>query len=503
MARRTLQALPASAFDYGQARHLLDRAGFGGTPAQVRSLAAMGLEAAVDYVVDGPDVFEAPVAADAFDRDIMQPMSGDELEALRRARATSDEVTLEQFRRRRQAAQRADRRQMREIQKWWLARLLESPRPLVEKMTLFWHGHFAASYRAIEDSYHMFMQNQLYRHHAVGDFAALLHGVVRDPAMLRYLNNDQNRKVHPNENLARELMELFTLGEGNEYTEDDIRQGARALTGYTFHDDEFIGPGSRRYRRRHDDGPKAILGRIGNFDGDDFVDLILTRRSCSEFICWKLYRYFVNDLPGEPDPQRRRFILDLAADFRGDGYRLGPLLKTLFRSEHFYDPSNRGAVIKSPIQLIAQAVRATPTPTRNLATLLDAADRMGQDIFFPPSVKGWEGGRAWINTSTLFIRQNVMVYLLTGRRPDRRRRNADGGPCDLAPLIEHLRQARGEVDAREAVTYLLRVSLAVEPSPQRIDDLTAFAGSGDRRLDNTMLLALMCLITALPEYQLC
>ncbi|MHC4990299.1 MAG: DUF1800 domain-containing protein [Planctomycetota bacterium] len=503
MAKRTLQALADRDFDFRKARHLLNRAGFGGTPGQVRALANMGLDAAVDYIVDYEAVDDPPVEADAFDRNIMKPLSRDERDALQRARRTSDEMTLGQFRKRRQDAQRADRAQMRELQKWWLARMIESPRPLEEKMTLFWHGHFATNYRAIEDSYHMFLQNQLFRHHAAGEFGALTHAIVRDPAMLRYLNNDQNRRRQPNENLARELMELFTLGEGNEYAEQDIKEGARALTGYTYHDDEFIGLGSREYRRRHDDGTKRILGKVGDWDGDDFVDLILGRRSCSEFICWKLYRYFVNDLPGVPDQQRQRFIGDLAAMFRGDNYELTPMLKTLFRSRHFYDPSNVGTQIKSPVQLIVQTVRTVRTPTRSLRALLSAADLMGQNIFYPPSVKGWAGGRSWINTSTMFVRQNVMVYLLTGRRPDMYPWDEDATTCDLAHLIDHLRSARGEVDAREAVAYLLRISLAAEPLPQRVDGLAEFVEARGGRLDNTMLIALMCLITAMPEYQLC
>ena len=503
MARRTLQPLPDGAFDYWKARHLLNRAGFGGTPGQVRALANMGLDEAVDYIVDYDAVDDPPVEADAFDRNIMKPLTADERDRLQRARRTSDEVTLEQFRKRRQNAQRADRRQMRELQKWWLARMIETPRPLEEKMTLFWHGHFATSYRAIEDSYHLFMQNQLFRHHAVGSFAALTHGIVRDPAMLRYLNNDQNRQAQPNENLARELMELFTLGEGNEYTEQDIKQGARALTGYTFSDDEFIGLRSREYRRRHDDGAKRILGTTGNWDGDDFVDIILTRRACSEFICWKLYRYFVNDLPGVPDQQRQRFILDLATTFRNDEYELGPLLKVLFRSQHFYEPSNVGSQIKSPIQLLGQTVRTLRTPTRSLNALLSASDLMGQNIFYPPSVKGWAGGRSWINTSTMFVRQNVMVYLLTGRRPDMYPWDEDTTVHDLTHLIDDLRSTRVDTDVREAVAYLLRINLSSEPQPQRIDALTAFVESRGGRLDNTMLTALMCLITAMPEYQLC
>ena len=489
-------------WDYWKAQHLLNRAGFGGTPARVRGLTDMGLDGAVDYIVDYHGIETEPVGADTFDRDIMFPMSQDDRTRQEHARRTSDEATLSEYRRRRQKAQQADRRQMRDIQRWWLTRMIETPRPLEEKMTLFWHGHFATSYRGIQDSYHMFRQNQLFRHHAVGNVKALSHAIIRDPAMLAYLNNNRNHKQKPNENLARELMELFTLGEGHGYTENDIRQGARALTGYTFHDDDFIDLGSRQYRQRHDSGRKTILGRTGNFDGDDFVEIIFARRACSEFLCWKLYRYFVNDGPDEPDRQRRQFILGLARLLRDSTFQLKPVLKVLFASAHFYDSSNIGSQIKSPIQLIVQAARSLGTPTRQWSVLAEAADLMGQSLFYPPSVKGWEGGRLWINASTLFVRQNTLVYMLTGRRLKRNPGTADGAAYDATHLVEHLREPDGSLDVRNAVTYLLGISLAGSVHPQRVDRLVEFVEARGGRMDNAMLVALLALITAMPEYQL-
>jgi uncharacterized protein (DUF1800 family) len=387
---------------------------------------------------------------------------------------------------------------MAELQMWWLQRMIETPRPLEEKMTLFWHGHFATGYRAIEDSYHMFLQNQLFRVNAVGSFKRLTHQIVRDPAMLRYLNNNQNRRQAPNENLARELMELFTLGEGNDYTEDDIKEGARALTGNTYVDDSFV-----FQRRWHDDGVKTILGRKGNWDADKFVDLIFDRPVVSEYMCWKLYRFFVNDLPGVPDEASQQFILKLARDFRRAKYRIKPVLKTLFASEHFYDPANVASQIKSPTQLVVQAIRSLRTPTRQLRTLLSASDLMGQNLFMPPSVKGWDGGRAWINTSTLFVRQNLMVYLLTGRRPDHYPWDRDGSTYVAEHLIEHLDKGRGEFDINEVATYLLRFNLGAEPNRERVATLEKFVEERGGRLTNDMLIALLALITAMPEYQLC
>ena len=500
---KSLRPLKPHLFDYWKAQHLLNRAGFGGTPSQVQALAAMGLEAAVDHLVDYETIEAEPVNAGDFDRNIMKPLTPEERRAVRRARETGDEAALAEYRQQRQERQRADRRQMAKLQTWWLKRMIETPRPLEEKMTLFWHGHFATSYRAIENSYHMFLQNQLYRHHAVGSFRALTHAVIRDPAMLRYLNNDQNRKQHPNENLARELMELFTLGEGHGYTEQDIKEGARALTGFTFYDDDFIDTGSRQFRRLHDQGPKRILGRTGNFDGDDFVEIILAQRACTEFICWKLYRFFVNDLSGTPNEDAQEYIVDLAKLFRGKAFQLKPALKAIFLSEHFYDPAKMAQQVKSPIQLIVQAIRSLHTPPRSLRALLSATDLMGQNIFYPPSVQGWAGGRGWINTSTLFVRQNLMVYLLTGQRPRTYGWQRDTNPYDATHLIEHLRLPDQAVDAREAVTYLLWFNFGRRPDPSRVDALVQAVQARGGRLDNETLIHLLMLVTAAPEYQLC
>jgi len=498
MATDSLHALKASEFDYWKAHHLLNRAGFGGTPSQVRALTNLGLEGAVDYLLEYESVPCEPVKADTFDANLMRPTTAEERGEVQRARRMGNEALVERLRLERQAAQRADRYQAAEMQKWWLKRMIESPRPFEEKMALFFHGHFATNYRAIEDSYHMFMQNQLFRSFAVGNFKALTHKIIRDPAMIVFLNNHQNRAQAPNENLARELMELFTLGEGNDYTEDDIKEGARALTGYTYQDDEFV-----FNERVHDNDTKRILGKTGNFDGDDFVDIIFTRPKVSQFISYKLYRFFVNDMPGLPESTGQRYILKLADLFRRQKYELKPVLRTVFMSEHFYSPENMASQIKSPVQLIVQSIRSLRVPARRLSALVSAGDLMGQSLFFPPTVKGWDGGRAWINTATMFVRQNVMIYLLTGRRPDAYEWETDGSEPDLVHLVDHLRDAAGDVKSDDAVKYLLRFALGAEPSEDRIAPLVDFVKRNGGRMDTTMLIALLSLITAMPEYQLC
>jgi uncharacterized protein (DUF1800 family) len=499
MANPTLKALDPAQFDEWKAQHLLNRAGFGGTPQQVRALAEMGLDAAVHLIVNYRTVPDAEKEIEQFDNDIMRPASSEERTEFQQARRMGDEKALEMYRMDRERRQAADRRQMQEMQRWWLKRMIETPRPLEEKLTLFWHGHFATSYRGVEDSWHMLVQNEFFRANATGSFDDQVKAIIRDAAMLKYLNNDQNRKEQPNENLARELMELFTLGEGQVYNEDDIKQGARALTGYTFEDDGFV------FRPQvHDDGAKRIFGQTGKFDGVDFCNLILQQRACSEYICWKLYRFFVNDLPGAPDENGRQFLLKLARLMRDKNYDLQPVLTTLFMSEHFYDEENVASVIKSPVQLIVEAIRSLHTPARNLGALVSAADLMGQNLFFPPNVKGWDGGRAWINTSTMFIRQNLVIYLLTGRRPDAYEWQADGKEFNAMHLIERLPPAaEGGANLDETVNYLLRFTLGTPPHSDRITTLVNFVNDRGGTINNTILIEMLCLIAAMPEYQLC
>ncbi|QYO64955.1 DUF1800 family protein [Leptolyngbya sp. 7M] len=360
---------------YEQARHLLWRAGFGGTPTQIQTLVGWGPERAVDHLLgDARAGADAPLDAGRFKTDIMKPPTVEERQMIQRARRGQDEDVLARLRLARMDREREDRRQIADMQRWWLTRMIETPRPLVEKMTLFWHGHFATGYRAIENSWHMMMQNQLFRRLALGNFGELLRGIIRDPAMLAYLNNNQNRRESPNENLARELMELFGLGIGR-YSERDIKEGARALTGYTFEHNEFV-----FNRRAHDPNPKTILGQTGRWDGDDFVRIILAQPACAAFIARKLYGFYVADLPPleaadgdrDLDPAARSAIADLARELRSGGYELRPVMRRLLLSEHFYDRRVMGQQIKSPAVLVVGAARSLEAPTRDLGVLLDA-----------------------------------------------------------------------------------------------------------------------------------
>jgi uncharacterized protein (DUF1800 family) len=501
----SLTPIRAANFGYEQARHLLWRAGFGGTPQQIQTLASWGPERAVDYLLNVDAVTEEPTPGELFDKDIMRPPTDEERRAQQAAARAQDEDSLARIRLMRQQREQQDRRQIGEVQKWWLRKLVQTGRPLQEKMALFYHGHFATNYRTIENSYHMFMQNELFRRHAVGNIGELLFQIIRDPAMIAYLDNNDSRKGRANENLARELMELFSLGIGN-YGEKDIKEGARALTGYTFVDDAFT-----FQKNNHDGGPKTILGKSGAMDGDDFVKAILEQPACPRFFARKLYAFFVAELPpaeraddNDLDPAQRSVIRSLAQTLAANKYELKPMLRRMFLSEHFYEPRVMGEQIKSPVQLVVGAIRSLNTPARDLALLNDALDLMGQNLLYPPSVKGWDGGRSWINTSTVFVRQNIMAYLLTGKKPQGYDATADILKYDATTLLDELRKANpgAENDPAAVTDYLLRLTLGGTPSHAR-ETLLGFVQGHSGAIENDHLVAMLLLITAMPEYQLC
>ncbi len=490
MAATELRPISDRRFGYDQAAHLLNRAGFGAQPRQVARFAGMGPGRAVDALLDfAEDQTDEP---GPFDPDILKPLTAEQRRRIAIARRRNDEPVLAEFQARRNEQRKKDRQQFRRLQHWWLRRMVDSAHPLREKLTLFWHGHFATNYRGCPDSYLLYQQNQLFRQHAAGSFAELARRIVRDPAMIVFLNNDRNRKASPNENLARELMELFTLGEG-QYRESDIKQGARALTGYTREDNDF-----EFNRRIHDAGGKRILGRQGAFDGDDFVRICLSRQACATFIAGKLYRFFVADLPDEPGPEHQATIDALAQTLRRHDYQLKPMLRQLFLCERFYDQTIRGQMIKSPTQLLVGLMRQLGIQQRNMDYLTAAMRLMGQELFNPPNVAGWPGGRAWINTSTLFVRHNLATYLITGRRPNGRR-TSRAQALDPMPLIEDL----VEPDARAVVDHLAGALIATPLAPARRDQLREFMKQHNARVDRPTLIALLCLITATPEFQLC
>jgi uncharacterized protein (DUF1800 family) len=279
----------------------------------------------------------------------------------------------------------------------WLGQMINSEAQLREKMSLFWHGHFAC--RVIN----IFFQQQLLntiRENSLGNFGDLLSEVSKSPSMLSFLNNQQNKKQHPNENFAREVMELFTMGRGN-YSEDDVKEGARAFTGWGFNlKGEFI---DRPFL--HDNGKKTFLGKTGNFNGDDIINILLEQKQTAKFITQKIYKYFVND---SADNEK---VEALSAMFYQSNYDIKKLLEEIYKSQWFYDEKNIGTRIKSPVELLVGIRRLLPMEVDKPEVQLLFQRALGQILFYPPNVAGWPGGKNWIDSSALMLRLRIPQIL--------------------------------------------------------------------------------------------
>lgn len=281
--------------------------------------------------------------------------------------------------------------------------MVNSEDQLREKMAFFWNGHFAT--RVINSRYNEQLL-QIVRENALGNFGDLLKAVSKSPSMLQFLNNQQNKKDHPNENFAREVMELFTLGRGN-YTEKDVKEAARAFTGWSFSKE---GDFTER-ARIHDFGDKTFLGKTGNFSGDDILDIILAQKSTAIFITIKIYKFFVNDTLDH------KIVAKLANNFYNSKYDIKKLMTEIFTSDWFFDEKNIGAKIKSPIELMAGIFRILPVDNIiQKRQLIIYQKLLGQMIFYPPNVAGWPMGKSWIDSSTLLLRMQ-MPQIFSGLRP--------------------------------------------------------------------------------------
>jgi uncharacterized protein (DUF1800 family) len=380
----------AKSWDADMAAHLLRRAGFGGTPAQVQFLAGMSREQAVEYLINFDEIAFEPIPISVTPQWIPRPGKGEENTA--------------PFQQRVMARQRADMQQMQSIIAWWIRMMAESPRPLQEKLTLFWHGHFTSGFREVKSSRAMYLQNQLFRERGEGNLRDLLIAVTHDPAMIMYLNTNQNRKGSPNENYARELMELFTMGAGH-YSEKDIKEAARALTGIGIDPEK----GEAAFHpRQHDDGVKTILGRSGNFGADHVVDIILAQPATAEHIARRMWTFFGYENPED------RVVRALAQVLRDSQYEIKPLLKAMFMCDAFYGDKARFTHVKSPAELLIGTLRTLEIAPMDTVGMNHAMRSMGQQLFQPPNVKGWDGGFSWITTSTLYNRYNTICTILDG-----------------------------------------------------------------------------------------
>jgi uncharacterized protein (DUF1800 family) len=284
------------------------------------------------------------------------------------------------------------------VQAWWMALILENGAPLVERVALMWHAHFATSNDKVGDVRMMHGQIDLFRRKGLGDFRVLLRALAEDPAMLVWLDGNQNRRGQPNENFAREVMELFALGIGN-YSEHDVQEAARCLTGWGVDGRSFV------FREQyHDGGTKEVLGRSGAFGGAELIDVILAQPACSRHVARKLLQEFVLPKPSERD------VEEWASVLIEESWSIERTLDRLFRSEFFFSPEARRARISAPVELLAITL-LTLGARMSPAEAASSAGAMGQSLFRPPSVKGWDPGRAWIHAGSWLTRHNLMTRI--------------------------------------------------------------------------------------------
>jgi len=490
-----LSPLPRQKWNYETAAHLLNRAAFGGTPAEIKRVQEKGLEASIGDLLDVPDdVANVMPPSWARPRDIRGRFV--KVRSLRSDPGQSEK--LEEM----HMSEGAD---ILDLRRWWLELMITTPAPLLEKMTLFWHGHFATSIQKTRDGYWMWLQNDTLRRNALGNFRTLTKKMSRDPAMMIYLDLGQNRMEHPNENWARELMELFTVGIGN-YTEQDVRESARAFTGYRINlanqQFRFAGP-------QHDPGLKTFMGRTGSLGGDDIIDTLLEKPACAQFIGRKIWRYFVEE---EPPPG----IVDaVASNIRSHNYEIRPVLREIFGSREFYSGRAIRSQIKSPIQFLVQTCKLLEAPFPSAAAAQAAMPQLGQILFAPPNVKGWDGGKAWITTSTLLFRYNFANYLINGdrMRPVARIPNgADPGfrrdvtlrtelrrdPIDISKLIpKDLRKK-----PKRLVAYLSNRFFQTQLEEKEAADFIEYLEVRKPDTSDATMRALVHLMMSTPQFQL-
>ncbi|GAA4404999.1 DUF1800 domain-containing protein [Nibrella viscosa] len=386
-----------------------------------------------------------------------------------------------------------DGNRYRDFTFWWLQRMLSERTSMREKMVLFWHNHFTSERDKVNFPQHMYQQQALFRRFAFGNFQQLAKEVTIDPAMLIYLDGRLNNRNAPNENYARELLELFTLGIG-QYTETDVKQAALALTGW-----RVEGLNASFNKASFADSPKTFLGKTGNFTYSDIIDIVFTKEACAEFLCRKLYKEFVYYKPNEA------FVKEMAAVLRQGGYALKPLLVFLFTSEEFYRPDYRGAKIKSPTELLIGTLKALNITNPDWGYIAETGRILQQQLFNPPNVQGWVGQRDWITSTTLPQRGSFSDSLINGRRANGQR---------LPFMVDALAYARSFASAEKArlfvsdtTQYLLQTSLSAQKLDFMLETLldgtTVENWSTNTPMADMRIQKFLRTLMRQPEYQLC
>ncbi|HEV3258749.1 MAG TPA: DUF1800 domain-containing protein [Gemmataceae bacterium] len=445
-----------SPWDLKKVGHLYRRASFGATWAELETALKEGPDKSIDRL------FQAGSAQKSLD---------EQTAALARtiARSNNDQ----------------------QARAWWLYRMLYSGQPLREKLTLFWHNHFATQSSKVQKAGFMLGQYELMHRHALGSFRTLLQEMSKDPAMMVMLDTSLSRKDKPNENYARELMELFSLGIGH-YTEKDVREAARAFTGWKIQDGKAV-----FVPAEHDDGDKTVLGRTGKWNGSDIVRICLEQKSAPSFIVRKLFRFLVSEAvdatPGLLEP--------LAAQFRKSDYNFGALVDTVLRSNLFFSPQAYRTRIKPPVDFALGIVRALEGRLGTTA-LATALEELGQNLFNPPSVKGWDGGPAWLNGQTLLFRQNLALALTSTEDPRFGRRT---DPAALA-------RKHGKKSDADVADFFLKLFLQGDVPEESRSKLVQYQDQTrkqpvpiywtERDAADHRVRALCHLVLTLPEFQL-
>lgn len=470
-------------------KHLYNRAGFGISYPDLNKLSKKNINKVVDGLLQEPKKDGAITLANDFEsRRQMLVQAG----LYAKKDPTDDEKKM-----RREIVQMQNA-VSRDLNIAWFSKMINTDSPLQEKMTLFWHGHFAC-----RNGNPMYAQqlNNIQRQHGLGSFRMLLLEVSKSPAMLQYLNNQQNKKGKPNENFARELMELFTLGRGN-YTENDIKESARAFTGWTYDKD-----GTFFFRKnQHDDGTKTFFGKIGNFEGENIIDIILDKPETATFISRKIYKFFVNDTPNE------EHVKELANHFYNAKYDISEMMRKLFTADWFYSPENVGTKIKSPAEFLIGLSREFFVTYNKPQVLIQLQSSLGQYLFNPPNVAGWPGGQSWIDSSSLMLRMRIPSLVLNDGEIDF---SGKADPEDEAVIALSRTATTMANNTKKPKTYVnaqadwpkFLDTLPKELTPVELTEFLLQPKLNDKitRMvaDNKGLRSTAIEITSMPEYQLC
>lgn len=376
--------------DIDDVRHLLLRTGFAESVHTVLDLRTQGVF----------DILQARIESSAPISSVPAPEWAEQPIALRpdfKSLPPAESLRV------RQKMSKQRKEEVHELRQWWLSSLINTANPLAARMTLFWQNHFTSQQSKVRHAPLMYRQQLTLMEHAMGNFGELLGAMLQDPALLIYLDNNISRKQKPNENLARELLELFTLGEGH-YKESDVKELARSLTGLSI-DSSY---NFQFKARHHDDSQKSLLGTTGQLGLQEVVEILLQQDALAEFIVSKLYRYFISPVVSEDA------IKDFAAVYRENGHEMKPLLRAMLGSPYFLDPANRGQLVKSPIEFIVGTHRVLGSTPIDDKSILRASDSMQQILYEPPNVSGWSGGTRWINSHTLLARRRFINSMLRG-----------------------------------------------------------------------------------------